>query len=594
MTDRIIALVDMDCFYCQVESRLNPELKGKPSAVVQYNSWKGGGIIAVNYEARAFGVTRQMRGDAAKEKCPDIVLVQVPEVRGKADLMKYRDAGKEVIQVFLQFGAIVERASIDEAYIDLTNLVNTRMTGKAKSIEAKDIPNTFVVGHEDNSEEWLAETYDNADLRTENARLAIGAAIIEEMRAEVYKQTEFRCSAGIAHNKVMAKLIAGLHKPNKQTVLPADQVNQLFQQININKLRGLGGKLGESIMETFNCTTMGDLAKLSLLNMRRHFDEKTTNWLYNLARGIDHEEVQERELPKSIGCSKNFRGKEMLDTRSKVEQWMGNLCSEVAERLVKDQKENDRMAKSLHVSLSQENNEHSSRCGPLYSYDPVKLTKQALQLIAKANELPLQDINWRPKLRNLSVSASKFAPMSLDNTKSIQSFFKAASIEDDQNCLNDTEDIENASINPNTDQADFTLTTEKESSSALAMHQKDAESDVDDDGTRANILATVTKEWCEKCGQQVSPFEMPEHLDYHLAKELQAELRREENNQRRQQNEPPSSSASAKQASGNKRKGHSAAIAGSSSASSGSQKVMKTQPHDSKKQKTISSFFGKR
>ena len=93
--------------------------------------------------------------------------------------------------------------------------------------------------------------------------------IFSEMRAEVYKQTEFRCSAGIAHNKVMAKLIAGLHKPNKQTVLPSDQVNELFQQINISKVRGLGGKLGESIMETFNCTTMGDLAKLSLLNLRR-------------------------------------------------------------------------------------------------------------------------------------------------------------------------------------------------------------------------------------------------------------------------------------------------------------------------------------
>ena len=55
---------------------------------------------------------------------------------------------------------------------------------------------------------------------------------------------------------------------------------------------------------------------------------------------------------------------------------MGNLCSEVSERLVKDQKENDRMAKSLHVSLSQENGGHASRCGPLYSYDPVKMTKQ--------------------------------------------------------------------------------------------------------------------------------------------------------------------------------------------------------------------------
>ena len=103
----------MDCFYCQVESRINADLVGKPMAVVQYNAWKGGGIIAVNYEARGFGVTRQMRGDEAMKKCSEIILVKVPEVRGKADLTKYRDAGKEVIEVLLQFGGKVERASID-------------------------------------------------------------------------------------------------------------------------------------------------------------------------------------------------------------------------------------------------------------------------------------------------------------------------------------------------------------------------------------------------------------------------------------------------------------------------------------------------
>merc|ERR1719162_1484783 len=124
------------------------------------------------------------------------------------------------------------------------------------------------------------------------------------------------------------------------------------------------------------------------------------------------------------------------------------------------------------------------------------------------------------------------------------------------------------------------------------MHQQDAESDdtmvaaavaVNDLAAQA---ANVVKEWWEKCGQEVSPFEMPEHLDYHLAKELQAEMRREETNQRRQnQSEQPSAP---KMASSTKRKGQ------STSSGSASQKVMMPRPPDSKKQKTISSFFTKK
>ena len=63
----VIALLDMDCFYVQVETREKPHLAGKPAAVVQYNTWKGGGIIAVNYEARAKGVSRNMRGDEVQK-----------------------------------------------------------------------------------------------------------------------------------------------------------------------------------------------------------------------------------------------------------------------------------------------------------------------------------------------------------------------------------------------------------------------------------------------------------------------------------------------------------------------------------------------
>ena len=68
-----------------------------------------------------------MRGDEAKEQCPDIQLVKVPNVREKADLTKYREAGKEVATVLKRFTPLLERASVDEAYLDITDAVNKRL-----------------------------------------------------------------------------------------------------------------------------------------------------------------------------------------------------------------------------------------------------------------------------------------------------------------------------------------------------------------------------------------------------------------------------------------------------------------------------------
>lgn len=50
-TERVVVLVDMDCFFCQVEEKLNPDLEGKPIAVVQYNTWRGGGCVILDQMA---------------------------------------------------------------------------------------------------------------------------------------------------------------------------------------------------------------------------------------------------------------------------------------------------------------------------------------------------------------------------------------------------------------------------------------------------------------------------------------------------------------------------------------------------------------
>ncbi|XP_031276683.1 DNA polymerase eta-like [Pistacia vera] len=109
-------------------SRKATAFKGLPSAAVQYNEWKHGALITVRFEARKYGVKLNAldleiscmifsptRGDEAEEVCPQIELVQVPVVRGKADLITYQNA---LLSILSRKG---QRASIDKVYLDLTD-----------------------------------------------------------------------------------------------------------------------------------------------------------------------------------------------------------------------------------------------------------------------------------------------------------------------------------------------------------------------------------------------------------------------------------------------------------------------------------------
>ncbi|XP_073194573.1 DNA polymerase eta isoform X3 [Lepidochelys kempii] len=218
--ERVVALADMDCFFAQVEQRREPRLRGQPCAVVQYDAWRGGGIIAVSYEARAFGISRGMRADEAQKRCPQLVLARVPEAYGKADLSRYREASVEVMKVMSRF-AVIERASIDEAYMDLTSAVQERLKKmQGQPILAERLPTTYIQGLPNVSttaaknksvdckedlrqcglHQWL-ESLPFADISCPELQLTVGAVIVEEMRAAVEAVTGLRCSAGISHNK---------------------------------------------------------------------------------------------------------------------------------------------------------------------------------------------------------------------------------------------------------------------------------------------------------------------------------------------------------------------------------------------------------
>lgn len=66
------------------------------------------------------------------------------------------------------------------------------------------------------------------DLRKNDMKLLIASSIVNEIRATVKEKTGYECSAGIAHNKVLAKIVCGINKPNKQTLLPIKQVQGFY------------------------------------------------------------------------------------------------------------------------------------------------------------------------------------------------------------------------------------------------------------------------------------------------------------------------------------------------------------------------------
>ncbi|XP_018336011.1 DNA polymerase eta [Agrilus planipennis] len=357
-----------------------------------------------------------MRGDEAKEKCPDVHLVRVPVLRGKADLTKYRIAGKQVANVLLKFTNTLERASVDEAYLDITDNINNVLLNCEITTEV--LKNTHVV--ESTVEDFLHNIRYN--LTDDNLKLAVGGMIAEEIRNAVYTETGYRCSAGIAHNKILAKLACGLHKPNQQTILPQNSVSNFFNKLPICKIRSLGGKFGDAVTDDLGIKTVGELCKFSKKELTERYDEKAGSWLYNIARGINFEPVTARLIPKSIGCCKQFRGKSALFTEQDVRKWLHELAEELIERLESDCEENARKAKGLTVSFQCKENTksvHGSRVHVLTVYEIDKVANDAYEIIRK--NCMKSDGSFH--IQFLGLSGGKFEK--IKNTVSIKSFFKA-------------------------------------------------------------------------------------------------------------------------------------------------------------------------
>lgn len=272
---RKIIHLDMDCFYAAVEMRQRPELAGQPIAV-------GGGsrrgvVTTCNYEARKFGVRSAMPGFKARELCPEIVFLPV-----RFDL--YRRDSAVIREIMHGLTPLVEPLSLDEAYLDVTAL---------------------------NRYAW---------------------EIAKELRQAIWEKTGLTASAGIAPNKMLAKIASDWRKPNGQFAVTPDQVVAFMADLPVRKIWGVGPKSAEKFAAA-GITTCGDLQKLSLAELVR-VHGKWGEELYHLCRGEDDRPVQPDRIRKSLSNEETYL--ENLTTLAACRTAMDELFDELREDLRKN------------------------------------------------------------------------------------------------------------------------------------------------------------------------------------------------------------------------------------------------------------------
>ena len=517
---RVIGLIDFDAFYAQCETVRLGLPPDQPLVVVQF-----GFCIAVNYAAKAAGLKRVASPVEAKAKCPDVVLQHVATWRegdpnwayrkdnkesmttDKAALDPYRKQSRaafQLIKSLLPKAPLqkVEKASIDEVFVDLSAQVYQLLLEKYPELvrginrgdtdERLPMPNiSFLDWNEDSIVEIGIEA-EEQPIDWDDVALNIGAEIVRNIRAGILDKFKYTCSAGISHNKSVAKLAAGHNKPNKQTVVRRRAVTNLYNEYKFTKIRGLGGKLGAKAVEAFDTDQVSDLLHISQREMRAKLGSEST-WLYNIIRGVDHADVVERTLLQSMLAQKTFVPK--ARGHAQADPWLRIMVGDLIGRL----EEQEATSKSRRPRVITLHHSIDGRHGPMRSKQtqiPLGAIINADLLFDMSRNLLVQISQEGPAWPCLviSVAVSNFEDSVSENTN-LTSYFTP---------LNRHQIVD-------------------EDVNTLQLKRRRSEDDLDMVGQRTASERTAEPGLydCPNCHKSVPHAEVLEHLDWHVAVELQ-------------------------------------------------------------------------
>ena len=278
--ERRILLVDCDMFFVQVARLEDPEGAGQCRLLLVGGRSARGVITSASYAAREYGVRSGMPTARARALCPEAVVAPVPR-------QACVERSRAVREVLRELSPVVQAASIDEFYLD--------MTGTERMLRGEEL-----------------------------------AATADRIRRVVRERTEIAVSLGGGSQRVVAKVATRAAKPDGVHVVPPGEEAAFMARLRLKDLPGIGPAFLAQL-ERKGLRTVAETAAVEREWLARWFGPSRGPWLWERVRGIDPSEVDARERRKSISSERTFF--EDVGDDDELERRLLGLCCSVGSQL---------------------------------------------------------------------------------------------------------------------------------------------------------------------------------------------------------------------------------------------------------------------